>query len=86
MTDHTATLTSKGQVTLPAKLRKALGLRAGDQVTFVEGKKGEYRILPRLHRFEDLRGIVKGDKAIKASDVDRWIAEARAVRSETTRR
>jgi AbrB family looped-hinge helix DNA binding protein len=85
MTDHSATLTSKGQITLPAKLRKELGLRPGDRVTFVESEKNEYRIVPRLHSFKDLRGVVKADKRIKASDIDHWIAEARAPRLETKR-
>ncbi|HWO73294.1 MAG TPA: AbrB/MazE/SpoVT family DNA-binding domain-containing protein [Dehalococcoidia bacterium] len=30
-----ATVTSRGQVTIPARARKALGLRAGDRVLFV---------------------------------------------------
>ncbi len=30
----TATLTSKGQVTVPAKVREALGVSAGDQLRF----------------------------------------------------
>jgi antitoxin PrlF len=29
-----ATITSKGQITIPASVRKALGLEAGDRVVF----------------------------------------------------
>lgn len=32
---QTSNLTSKGQVTIPADLRRALGLKAGDKVRFV---------------------------------------------------
>ncbi|HEY8390103.1 MAG TPA: AbrB/MazE/SpoVT family DNA-binding domain-containing protein [Clostridia bacterium] len=36
-----AKLTSKGQLTLPVKIRKKLGLDTGDQVAFIE-KDGTY--------------------------------------------
>ena len=35
-----AKLTSKGQVTLPKILRDRLGLKAGDNIEFVEGSDG----------------------------------------------
>ena len=35
-----STLTSKGQITLPAELRHRLGLVAGSKVTFIHDKKG----------------------------------------------
>jgi AbrB family looped-hinge helix DNA binding protein len=36
----TATVTSKGQVTIPRKVREALRLRPGDRVDFVLGEEG----------------------------------------------
>ncbi|MGA3195891.1 MAG: AbrB/MazE/SpoVT family DNA-binding domain-containing protein [Terriglobales bacterium] len=36
----TATLTSKGQITIPSRVREALGLEKGDRVEFVEQGKG----------------------------------------------
>lgn len=73
--EYSATLTSKGQITLPSRMRKALGLKAGDTIDFVEDEEGGYRIKPRRHCFADLRGIVKIDGA--ASKIDQWIEEAR---------
>ncbi|OGS64821.1 MAG: hypothetical protein A3K59_00665 [Euryarchaeota archaeon RBG_19FT_COMBO_69_17] len=35
-----ATVTSKGQVTLPASIRKRLGLRKGSKLIFVEEEQG----------------------------------------------
>ena len=32
----TATMTSKGQVTVPARIRRQYGLNTGDQIAFVE--------------------------------------------------
>jgi len=43
----TATLTSKGQITLPAKVREDLGLDAGDKIDFVAEERGSYRIVAR---------------------------------------
>ena len=38
------TITQKGQVTIPAPIRRALGFKHGDQVKFILGKKKELRI------------------------------------------
>jgi AbrB family looped-hinge helix DNA binding protein len=80
MTTHSAKLTSKGQITLPAQLRRALGLKPGDEVTFVKRKDGEFYIRPRTHSIADLLGIVRLDKPVRSTDIDRWIEEARAAR------
>ena len=36
----TATMTSKGQITIPIELRKALGLETGDKIDFFEVETG----------------------------------------------
>jgi AbrB family looped-hinge helix DNA binding protein len=41
-----ATVTSKGQITIPARVRIALGLDAGDRVEFVKIEKGRFVIVP----------------------------------------
>jgi len=51
----TSTVTSKGQITLPRDVRRALGLDAGDKVDFVE-VEGGYKLVP-VHK--DVR-ILKG--------------------------
>ena len=40
-----ATVTSKGQVTLPASIRKKLGLRKGSKLIFLEEEEG-IRLVP----------------------------------------
>ena len=55
----TAKLTSKGQVTIPAKIRKHFGLRTGDPVLFVENG-GVLEVKPVQQEesvFEKWRGI-----------------------------
>lgn len=55
-----ATLTSKGQITLPAKVREALGLDAGDKVDFMADERGVYRLVPRRKDIRVLSGRLSG--------------------------
>jgi AbrB family looped-hinge helix DNA binding protein len=42
-----AAVTSKGQITIPAKVREDLGLKAGSRVSFIKGENGEYILKPK---------------------------------------
>jgi antitoxin PrlF len=77
---YNAKITSKGQITLPAEMRKALNLQEGDRVTFARGEDGRFYLEPKTDSLGALRGIVKGVKA-KPGDIERWIAEARGRRA-----
>lgn len=54
----TATLTSKGQVTIPATVRAGLGLGMGDRVEFVELAPGRYEIVAATLPVTALKGMV----------------------------
>ena len=54
----TATLTSKGQLTLPKKIREQLKVRAGDAVDFVIGDDGEVRVRAGTVDVSALRGLL----------------------------
>ena len=54
----TATVTSKGQITIPIQVRKALGLDAGDKIDFVEIEKGQFLLKPKTASIRDLEGCV----------------------------
>ena len=45
-----ATVTSKGQITVPHDLRKALDISAGDRLRFVRARDGSIRLEPRKRR------------------------------------
>ena len=45
-----ATITSKGQVTIPADIRKALGLTAGERVVFTRLDDGTTVMRPKIAR------------------------------------
>jgi antitoxin PrlF len=77
-----AKMTSKGQITLPVELRKALGLKTGDTVSFRKNESGNYELVAKPLRFEDLRGIVPYDgPPLTDDDIVQMIARARAGRS-----
>ncbi len=57
----TATMSSKGQVTIPVELRRKLRLHAGSKVDFIENKAGELVLRPRTGDIRALYGIVKYD-------------------------
>lgn len=54
-----ATLTSKGQLTVPKAVRDALGVDAGDRVRFVPSRNG-FRIEALKGDVTKLRGQFKG--------------------------
>jgi AbrB family looped-hinge helix DNA binding protein len=45
-----ATMTSKGQITVPHDLRKALDISAGDRLRFVRARDGSIRLESRKRR------------------------------------
>lgn len=75
----TAKLTSKGQITVPHEIRRALGVQPGDKLVF-EKKDGnviEVRPLRTKSPFEKFRGI--GTPGIRSGRkaVIRWVRELR---------
>jgi antitoxin PrlF len=52
-----ATLTSKGQVTLPRSVRERLGVEAGDRPEFIESEQG-FLVVAATRDIRSLKGIV----------------------------
>ena len=53
-TNVEATVTSKGQVTLPKELRKRLGIQRGSRIRFSIPASGAIKVEPVLYDLEDL--------------------------------
>lgn len=53
----TATLTSKGQITIPADVRKDLKVDAGDRVEFVQVGPGRYEFVAATSEVTELKGM-----------------------------
>lgn len=87
-----ATITSKGQLTLPRDVRDDLNLKEGDRVSFE--KVGEsYVLKPQNKSIMELAGILHrpGEKAMTVEQMDEKLGEALAeddarIRSYGTRR
>lgn len=54
----TATLSSKGQITIPVAVRNALGIETGDRVEFVEIAPGHYELVAATLPATALKGLV----------------------------
>lgn len=72
----TATVTSKGQVTIPTKVRSALGLATGDRVEFIEMEDGSFAIIASSHAVQDLKGMI--EKPAKPVSIDEMNAAIEA--------
>lgn len=71
-----ATLTSKGQLTLPKEVRAALGVGPGDRVDFVLMKDGNFAVLPATHSVKKLKGIIaRPKKPVSPGDMDKAIVQ-----------
>ena len=72
----TATITSKGQVTIPKDVRTRLGIGAGDRVEFVEIQDGVFQIVAATRDVQTLKGIVpKPKKPVTIAEMNQAIAE-----------
>lgn len=76
----TATVTSKGQITIPVSVRQALGLDAGDRVVFVELEKGQFAMMAATGSVRELEGMLRGrvKKPVSIEEMNRAIAKAAA--------
>jgi AbrB family looped-hinge helix DNA binding protein len=52
-----ATITSKGQITIPLEVRKSLKLKTGDKIDFIETETGRFAIQPKTGSIMNMRGI-----------------------------
>jgi AbrB family looped-hinge helix DNA binding protein len=78
MEENLATITTKGQVTIPAEIRKALGLKPRDKVVFTLNQ-GEVKLEPSSSALRAGFGAVKPRKKPEdfkelRGEVQEWVA------------
>jgi len=78
-----ATVTSKGQVTIPKEVRDRLQLRTGDQLDFVRLEDGTVAVRKRALRVDDVFGAFahRAVRAVSADEMDAAIARSAKTRA-----
>ena len=66
-----ATVTSKGQITIPVDIRQSLGLQAQDRVTFTPMPDGTVVLRAKTKSILDLRGLLQPtpDSVVSVNDM-----------------
>jgi antitoxin PrlF len=84
----TATITSKGQITLPREVRDHLHVREGDRVEFEIDRDGEVRVRPVTGSVEELFGMLRrsGAQPRSLEKIDEGIAALARKEDERVRR
>jgi antitoxin PrlF len=73
--EYIATVTSKGQLTLPAAVRRRLGINSGDKVTItIDGERAELQRV--AHTVDSVFGIIPALPGVETGDFDDLIEEA----------
>ena len=72
-----ATITSKGQITIPVRVRQALGIDSGDRIEFVEVEKGQFAIVAATRSVQELKGLFRGkrSKPVSIAEMNAAIAK-----------
>ena len=73
----TSTITSKGQITIPAVVRAALGVSTGDRVEFVQVEQGRFELLAATLPVSALKGMIKKIKPVTLAEMNEAIASNR---------
>ncbi len=72
----TATLTSRGQITIPVSVRNDLKVAAGDRVEFIQIAPGRYEFVAVTHSISELKGMFgKPAKTVSVEDMHKAIAQ-----------
>ena len=79
MKESLATITAKGQVTIPAEIRKALGLKPRDKIVFIFNQ-GEVKLAPSSSTLRAGFGAVKPRKKPEdfkelRGEVQKWVVQ-----------
>ena len=72
----TATITSKGQITIPVDIRMELDLQSGDRVDFILEESGRVSFMPVTRSVTSLKGMISAPgKAVSVEDMKLAVKE-----------
>lgn len=75
MNTSSATVTSKGQITIPAAIRNTLNVHPGDQIQFIEVAPGRFEMLVSCNDVTSLKGMVKSRKRVSVEEMNQAIQQ-----------
>ena len=75
MQEHRSVVTRKGQITIPAEIRRALNIKEGDKVAFTMDNNGEVKLSRTGSVVEATAGALKSDMSPLPPEEERRAAE-----------
>jgi AbrB family looped-hinge helix DNA binding protein len=69
----TATVTSKGQITIPSTIRSALNVVAGDRVEFVRTADDRFEVVAVTQEVGQMRGMIKAKRTVSIDEMNQSI-------------
>jgi len=74
-----AKVTSKGQITIPAEIRKELNLKPGDHINFAKIGERRFVMIAKNRSITDLKGMLgKFDRVVTIEEMNEAIARGAA--------
>ncbi len=68
-----ATVTSKGQITIPSSIRSALNVVAGDRVEFVRTADDRFEVVAVTQEVVELRGMIKAKRTVSIDEMNKAV-------------
>lgn len=76
---YKAKVTSKGQITIPAEVREAMGLKPGDRVDFIRNEDGRFLLSAKNASIRNLKGcVLKLDHVPTIEEINEGVGAAAA--------
>ena len=72
----TATVTSKGQVTIPVEVRQRLGIEAGTRVQFIPLSDGTWQFVAAGGSVSSIRSMFPTPRTVSLTEMDDAVADA----------
>lgn len=69
----TATVTSKGQITIPSAIRSALKVVAGDRVEFVRIADDRFEVVAATQEVTQMRGMIKAKRKVSIEEMNQAV-------------
>jgi len=70
----TATITTKGQVTIPKLVRDSMHIHSGDRIEFIKIDDDRYEIVAATKDIQQLKGMVKTKQRVSIDDMNSAIS------------